>query len=498
MVEHTFIGFSPDIDYTTPGAIIGGSNFVPTWEGGDGGSNQRLGISGAPSPQSAGYPALAAACRGAASVRMLDNSTRLFAGSQTKLYEGSGGSWTDQTRASGGDYTGSSESRWRFAQVGNTTFATNGVDELQESTSSGKFADTAGSPPAMRYLAYANGHLMGFHYDDGTEYPDGWYTSAQNDTTDWSNAIATGSVSGRLTATPGRITGAHVLGDEVMVYKERSIYRGIPVGPPFWWEFQPIAADVGALNHEAVVNLGSAHVFAGFDDFYLLDGTRPVAIGEALRGWWQGNLNNNYRYRVEALHDRRRANIYFFFPSSGSESLDMALVYNYRRSMWGKAEHAAQAVLSYISQGMTYDQLGSFYTTYDDLPQIPYDSPFWTASTESPAFFDSDSTLGTLTGPCDSASILTGWTGDHIRHSQLSNVYPKLRGYDEATTPTCTHHYSYVLGSEADDGTGETASMARGKFDFRRVSRWHRLAFDFTGDFTIAGYRMELQGAGRR
>ena len=66
-----------------------------------------------------GFPALAAACNGAASLARLDGNTRFIAGMQDALYEGSGGSWTDvsaTTYAIG-------DAKWRFAQFGNTSLA---------------------------------------------------------------------------------------------------------------------------------------------------------------------------------------------------------------------------------------------------------------------------------------------------------------------------------------------------------------------------------------
>ncbi|MFW1836891.1 hypothetical protein, partial [Acinetobacter baumannii] len=52
------------------------------------------GYAGAPSGV-ADYSALAAASTGAATVYKLDGGTRVFAGTQSALYEGSGATWSD-------------------------------------------------------------------------------------------------------------------------------------------------------------------------------------------------------------------------------------------------------------------------------------------------------------------------------------------------------------------------------------------------------------------
>ena len=100
-----YIGFLPDADEHTQGIITDCEMAIPTMKG----------YKGAPSGVSQ-TAALAAACRGAAYVIKLDNTTRLFAGTQTNLYELNGTSWTDVTAAS--TYTGSADSAWRYTQFG--------------------------------------------------------------------------------------------------------------------------------------------------------------------------------------------------------------------------------------------------------------------------------------------------------------------------------------------------------------------------------------------
>ena len=118
-------GYAPDADDAIPGIFTDCTNVIPTLKG----------YAGAPSPQTGTLAAaLAAAPQGAALVRKLDNSVRLFAGTGTKLYEAGATSWTDRTRASGGDYALGSDIRWRFTQYGDVSLAVAKTDNLQAST----------------------------------------------------------------------------------------------------------------------------------------------------------------------------------------------------------------------------------------------------------------------------------------------------------------------------------------------------------------------------
>ena len=128
----TFIalqGWVPDADPTAPGVILDCTSLIPSVRG----------MVGAPSAISSGVSALGAAALGAALCVKLDGSSRSFAGTTTALYEAGASSWTDRTRGTG-SYTASSDTRWRFAQFGDTSIAVQKADRPQYS-SSGAFAD---------------------------------------------------------------------------------------------------------------------------------------------------------------------------------------------------------------------------------------------------------------------------------------------------------------------------------------------------------------------
>ena len=157
-------GYSPDVDPTTAGVLTNCSTLIPTLKG----------MKGAASPVSGAQGALAAACKGVASLRKLDNTVRTFAGTTTKLYEDATTSWTDRTRAAGGDYGLASDGRWRFAQFGDVSLATTKTDTLQ-STSAGAFANVAGAPKAS-IVETVNQFVFLFDTNEATygDSPDRW------------------------------------------------------------------------------------------------------------------------------------------------------------------------------------------------------------------------------------------------------------------------------------------------------------------------------------
>src|SRR5512137_1761698 len=141
-------GFVPDAPETTPGIVTACDNFIPS----------KRGLRSAFSAAASGYAALAAACVGAASVRKVDGTQRVFAGTAAKLYEQSSGSWADVTRVSGGNYS-SGTNRWRFAQWGDVTIAVNYADTPQYSNGTGAFANLTAMPKA-KFVCASNDFIM--------------------------------------------------------------------------------------------------------------------------------------------------------------------------------------------------------------------------------------------------------------------------------------------------------------------------------------------------
>lgn len=470
------IGFAPDLDSTTAGVITDCTNIIPVPKG----------FAAAPSPAAAGVAALADDCRGLVVARKLDDTNRLIAGTQDALYERSGLTWTDVSSA---PYTGGTESRWRFAQFGDVTLATNRADDIQ-SSSSGAFASLGGSPPKASIVESVAGFVMVFDVNDATygfgDSPDRWWCSGLYNQATWQPSTATQAATGRLFDTPGKILAGRRLGSNIVAYKEKSMFLGVYQGPPFVWGWQLISSDIGCLSQEACVNIGTAHVFASYDDFYVFDGSQPISIGEdRLRKWYQDNLNLSFKHRVTALHDRSRSLVYFFFPSTSSITgdPDMGVAYNYAKNEWGRADITLQAAADYVSGAITYDDLGTLYSTYDDLPDISYDSPFWTASSFVPAVIDTSNTIMALNGTPGASSITTGDVGDDVTLSFLSRVTPRF-----LTRPTSGSLIPYSRNAMGDDLTaGGESTMSSSRFDFMQSARWHRIKLEFTGSMELAG-----------
>lgn len=476
-------GFLPDVDPTIAGVITDCTNFIP----------YESGMRGAPTNSTpSGVPALAAECRGAGVVTKLDDSRRVFAGTTTKLYELSAGAWVD---VSTGSYTGGADTRWSYAQFGNSTLAANLSDVIQRSTGSG-FAPIAYALKA-KIIFSVGAFVMALNTSDGTYgvSQDRWWCSASFDDSSWSPSVSTLATTGRLVSSPGQITAGGRLGEYAIVYKDKAIYVGQFVGAPGVWDFTPVSGgEAGCVGQDAWCDIGGAHFVVGQDNIWMFDGSRPVPIAEGLRQWFYQNSNPAYRYKTQCVFDRQNNVVWMYYCSTTSTTLDSALVYHIATKQWGRATTSIEAALNYVSSGVTIDGLGAISATIDGLSSYSFDSQFWLSGGRALSVFNTSHQLQLVTGVTGASGFTTSDAGDDDVVSLLSRI--RLR-FAPGYTPVSASVQCYTKMNEGDTLTsGASSTIYDGKFDVLQSARWHRASFTFGGDVRVMGLGAVLTAQG--
>lgn len=479
------VGFAPDIDPMTQGIFVDCESTIPF----DGG------FKGAPSAVSVGASALPSTAVGAAILTDLSNAQKLYAGTLTKLYTLTGTSWTDVSR--GASYSLGTEDRWSFVQYGNTALAATITAKIQRSTGAA-FSDIASAPQAA-ILEQSLGFALAFNTVDATygTNPDGWWCSAYLDETDWTPALSTQATRGRLIGGAGPITAAKRFGDDIAVYKGRTMFVARYVGSPVVWDFNQVSNDIGCVGISAVTDTLIGHIFVGQDNVYLYDGTtpRPLDGTQVIRSWLFRDINPTYQYRTALLYDRTSYTVHLYYVSAASSgAIDSCVVYHLLRKQWGRANRAIEAVVNYVTPSITYDVGSSLVTTYDTGPMIPFDSPFWTSGASTPAVFDTSHVLKTISGACTSSSFTTGDVGDEDGYSFCDNLRVRY-----SLNPTTSAVTGYVKDDEGSlVVTGTSSAVSDGRHNMRQTARFHRFKAEQTGDWSATAYRPSLKPAGRR
>lgn len=204
-----------------------------------------------------------------------DGTARLFACNTTKIYEVTSTAATDRSKG-GGSYTAGTI--WHGAQYGDVTIYTNRADVVQAS-SSGAFADLAGTPPKARFICAQSLAVALAAYNDGANtYEDGIWISDIGDHTTWTPASGNEAANFRLLQTPGPITGIASFQGDFLAWKANSLYRISYVGLPAIWTARLVSNTAGAASMGTICVCDDVVVFGGTSGWFVYDGSTVTPI----------------------------------------------------------------------------------------------------------------------------------------------------------------------------------------------------------------------------
>ena len=120
------------------------------------------------------------------------------------------------------------------------------------------------------------------------------------------------------------IAATETLGTFQVIYKERSIYRMEFLGlSDQTWQFTRTIDGEGALNQDAVINLGDEHLFMGNANIYRYDGNFSIdPVGDNIFDKifaQDGELNPEFSSRVFAVYVEELDEGWWFYPSGNDE-----------------------------------------------------------------------------------------------------------------------------------------------------------------------------------
>jgi hypothetical protein len=477
------LGFAPDLPATTPAVITDCVNLIPFENG----------MRAAPGPIAPlGVGLLAAACAGAAVLEKVDGTRRLFAGTAAAMYELIASVWTDRSKAGG--YTGLPDSKWQFAQFGNVSLCANGVDKIQRSVT-GAFTEITQAPRA-RVLFTVGYYVVALSLDGQLN---GWACSDKFDDTTWTPSLSNLADSGELLSSAGQITAGARMGDQAIAYKKNSIFVGQFVESQTQtidWRQIP-AGNTGCVGPDALTLVDDMHFFIGSDNFWMFDGSRPVPVGSfEIRQWFYSNCNPDFLFKTQCIYDRQTNCVWVSYCGPGNTTIDRSLVYHVVSKKWGRCDFALQTMLNYITAGVTIDGLDMLSNTIDGLPNIPFDSQYWSNGGRVLSYFDSTNQVRLLSAGPGASSFTTGDVGDDQAVSMLSRL--RLRYTPLYAPATAQVQCMYKFGSGDAFVNGSTGAVNDGKFDARQSGRWHAARFSFTGRVQIEQIDIKAVAAGQR
>lgn len=441
-----------------------------------------------------GTDALASRPYGSGSFRDKDGTTHVFAGDATNLYElANDGSWTDETRLSGGDYATGTTSTWRFAQFGDFCIASNWNDDIQVFTmsSGSNFAALGGSPPRARHIATFRDFLV-VGNTDTSNFEVRW--SAINDITGWTSGT---DQSDTQTLPDGGIVQGFAGSDVLYIFQQARIRRMQYVGPPLIMQIDPITEDLGCVEPNSIADFGAGAAFLSNDGFYVLMNDQLQPIGaEIVDKWFQDNFNTSFSHRMSAAADTKSKVIYWSFPSTAAVTgrPDTILMYNWVAKKWAYASLDHEGIGRVYSLGYTLDSLDSLTTDIDSF-DVPLDDPSLTGDALAINGWGTSYQLGPFSGSALEAEMVTG---DFEHHPQKRTYVSAVEPYIDGGSPTVAVSAREKLSGTVSYATAQTIETS-GKASSDASGRFHRYkitqpAASAWNDASAIDFEMALDG----
>jgi hypothetical protein len=156
--------------------------------------------------------------------------------------------------------------------------------------------------------------------------------SDQEDNTVWT-PLATNQAGDFELATVGTlIAGKRVKGVNLL-FTDVDVHTSVYIGAPFVYGFEKAGSGCGLISAQAVAAIDTAAIWMSKSGFWTYDGyVKPLPSD--VSDYVFSNMNFNQASKVYAVHNSQFGEIWWYYPSSGSNENDSYVTYNYRENHW--------------------------------------------------------------------------------------------------------------------------------------------------------------------
>ncbi|MCK9543696.1 MAG: hypothetical protein M0R03_16880 [Novosphingobium sp.] len=206
----------------------------------------------------------------------------------------------------------------------------------------------ANKPPTRAnivMLSEQDRHLLVFGTDD--EFTPGVLDpllirfSSQESLTDWESRPNNTAGSLRVSS-GGEIVAAVRTRHVALVLTNTSASTVQYIGPPFTFGLSEVASGITVAGPNAAVSIGDEVLWMGRGEFYRYDGL-VRQIPSSVRSYVFDDINEGQYEKVFAGHNSGFGEVWWFYPSAGSEANDRYVAYDYTNDLWFYGELARTA-----------------------------------------------------------------------------------------------------------------------------------------------------------
>lgn len=131
---------------------------------------------------------------------------------------------------------------------------------------------------------------------------------------------------------------------EILVWTDAALFSMQYLGPPYVWGLQILGDNISIMGPNAVATASNITHWMGTDKFYRYSG-RVETLYCPLRQYIFGDINLSQRYQFFSSTNENYNEIWWFYCSSGSDTIDRYVIFNYLEQTWAYGNLARTAWL---------------------------------------------------------------------------------------------------------------------------------------------------------
>jgi len=131
---------------------------------------------------------------------------------------------------------------------------------------------------------------------------------------------------------------------ELLIWTDAALYSMQYLGPPYVWGFNILADNISITAPNAVATAANITYWMGRDKFYMYSG-RVETLYCPLRQYIFGDINLEQAYQFFASTNEAFNEVWFFYCSAGSTTIDRYVIYNHLEKIWSYGNLARTAWL---------------------------------------------------------------------------------------------------------------------------------------------------------
>ena len=156
--------------------------------------------------------------------------------------------------------------------------------------------------------------------------------SDQENAFDWVQEVTNQAGEQRLTIGSTIIQAVNTR-QEIVVFTDAAVYSMQYLGPPYVWGFQLLQDNISIMSPKSAITINNVTYWMGKDKFFMYSG-RVETLPSSLRQFIFNNLNSDQAWQVFAASNEAYSEVWWFYPSVGSNVVNSYVVYNYLDRVW--------------------------------------------------------------------------------------------------------------------------------------------------------------------